>query len=65
MIVVYMIKKLRVPTSKLPPRALSLRNFKKFDLKSFRKELMEVPFDQIKDVTNDANEMWLIWKAFF
>ena len=26
---------------------------------------MEVPFDQIKYVTNDANEMWLIWKAFF
>ena len=26
---------------------------------------MEVPFDQIKNVTNDANEMWLIWKAFF
>ena len=63
---VYMIKNLRVPTPKLPPRTLSVRNFKKFDLKSFRKELMEVPFDdQIKHVTNDANEMWLIWKAFF
>ena len=62
---VYMIKKLRVPAPKLPPRTLSVRNFKKFDLKSFRKELMEVPFDQIKNVTNDANEMWLIWKAFF
>ena len=62
---VYMIKKLRVPTPKLPPRTLSVRNLKKFDLKSFRKELMEVPFDQIKNVTNDVNEMWLIWKAFF
>ena len=61
----YMIKKLRVPTPKLPPRTLSVRNFKKFDLKSFRKELIEVPFHQIKNVTNDANEMWLIWKAFF
>ena len=61
---VYMIKKLRVPIPKLPPKALSVRNFRKCDL-SFRKELMEVPFDQIKDVTNDANEMWLIWKAFF
>ena len=43
---------------------MSVRNFKKFDLKSFV-ELMEVPFDQIKNDTNDANEMWLIWKAFF
>ena len=49
---VYMIKKLRVSTPKLPPRTLSVRKFKKFDLKSFRKEMMEVPFDQIKNVTN-------------
>ena len=26
---------------------------------------MEVPFDQTKNVTNDVNEMWLTWKAFF
>ena len=54
---VYMIKKLRVSIPKLPPKTLSVRNFRKFDLKSFREELMEVPFDQIKNVTNIANEM--------
>ena len=62
---VYMIKKLRVPIPKLPPKILSVRNFKKFNLKSFREGLMKVPFDQIENVTNDANEMWPIWKAFF
>ena len=55
-----MIKKLRVPVPKLLPKTLSVRNFKKYDVISFREELMEVPFDQIKNVTNDANEMWLI-----
>ena len=43
----------------------SVRNFKKFYIKSFREKLMEVPFDKIKNVTNDVNEMWLICKAFF
>ena len=33
---VYMIKKLRVPIPTLPPKTLSVRNFKEFDLKSFR-----------------------------
>ena len=62
---VYMINKLRVPKSKLPLKTLSARNYKKSDIKSFREELMEDTFDQIKNVTSDANEMWLIWKAFF
>ena len=62
---VYMIKKLRVPIPKLPPKTSLSKGFKKFDLKSFRGELMEVTFDQIKNVTNDAYETWLIWKAFF
>ena len=28
-------------------------------------DIENLPFDQIKYVTQDANEMWLIWKSFF
>ena len=52
----YMIKKLRVPIPKLPLKTFSAKNFEKFNLKYCREELMEVPFDQIKNVTNDGNK---------
>ena len=30
---------------------------------AFRED-MNVPFDKIKSISKDANEMWILWKAF-
>ena len=27
--------------------------------------MRSVPFEEIKNVAHDANEMWTLWKAFF
>ena len=42
-----------------------MRNYKKFDAQAFRNDIENLPFDQIKYVSQDANEMWLTWKSFF
>ena len=31
----------------------------------FISELKKIPFDQIKLLTNDPNEMWFLWKTIF
>ena len=38
---------------------------KSFDLKAFKKDMINVPFHEIKYISNDANEMWNLWKRFF
>ena len=60
-----MVKNMRAPKLKLPPQSLSVRNYKKFDAQAFRNDIENLRFDQIKNVSQDANEMWLIWKSFF
>ena len=62
---VFMVKNMRAPKLKLPPQSLSVRNYKKFDAQAFRNDIENLPFDQIKNVSQDANEMWFIWKSFF
>ena len=42
-----------------------LETIKKFNLKAFRKDMNNVPFDEIKNISCDANEMWTLWKSFF
>ena len=42
-----------------------VRKFKKFDNDSFLKELSMVNFNEIKNVTSDPNQMWLLWKNLF
>ena len=61
----FMVKNMRAPKLKLPPQSLSVRNYKKFDTQAFRNDIENLPFDQIKNVSQDANEMLLIWKSFF
>ena len=46
-------------------RLLNVRNYKKFNLKAFRKDMNNVPFDEIRNISRDANEMWTLWKSFF
>ena len=60
-----MIKRMRLPKLKAPPKHLNVRNYKKFDLKAFKKDMINVPFDEIKYISSDANEMWNLWKRFF
>ena len=62
---VFMIKRMRLPKLKAPPKHLNVKNYKKFDLKAFKKDMINVPFDEIKYISSDANEMWNLWKRFF
>ena len=62
---VFMVKNMRAPKLKLPPQSLSVRNYKTFDAQAFRNDIENLPFDQIKNASQDANEIWLIWKSFF
>ena len=55
---VFTIKRMRLPKLKAPPKHLNVRNYKKFDLKAFKKDMINVPFDEIKYISSDANEMW-------
>ena len=36
-----------------------------FNLSAFRQDINFVPFDEIRTVAQDANEMWILWKNFF
>ena len=63
--VVLMTKHRRLPKLRSPPRLLNVKNYKKFNLNAFRQDMNNVPFDKIKSISKDANEMWILWKAFF
>ena len=62
---VFMTKHMRLPNLKAPPRLLNVRNYKKFNLHAFRQNMNNVPFHKIKSICKDANEMWILWGAFF
>ena len=57
---VFMIKSMKLPKLKASPRLLNVRNYKKFNLKAFRKDMNNVPFDEIKNISLEANEMWTL-----
>ena len=38
-------------------KTITVRNFKKFNLNAFLKELESLPFNQIRLVSNDAKKM--------
>ena len=63
--VVFMQKKMRRPKLRLPPKTISVRNFKHFDRNEFLDDLKLAHFDEIKNYSNDANEMWLLWKSLY
>ena len=46
-------------------KLLNVRNYKRFNLHTFRQDMSSVPFDEIKNIARDASEMWTLWKAFF
>ena len=48
---------MRLPKLRAPPRLHNVRNYKKFNLNAFRQDMNNVPFDKIKFISKDANEM--------
>ena len=61
--IVFMFKKYE--SSQAQPKSLTVRNYKKFDAQEFQDDIGKLPLDQIRNVTNNANDVWLMWKAFF
>ena len=59
--VVYTVRKTKLPKVKLQPKILTTRNFKNFDQEQFRTEVDNIPFDTIRDVSSDVNELWQTW----
>ena len=56
---------MRRPKLRLPPKTISVRNFKHFDRNEFLDDWKLAHFDEIKNYSNDANEMWLSWKSLY
>ena len=56
---------MKVPKRKKSPQTISTRKLNVFDEIVFISELKKIPFDQIKLLTNDPNEMWFLWKTIF
>ena len=55
--VVFTTKHMRLPKLKASPKLLNVRNYKMFNRKTFRKDMNNVPFDEIKNISRDASEM--------
>ena len=53
------------PKLKLPPKTISVRNFKHFDRTEFLDDLRMAHFDEIINYTANANEIWLLWKNLY
>ena len=49
----------------MKPETVETRKYRKFDSEQFRNDLQSTPFDEIKNITADPNEMWAMWKKFF
>ena len=63
--IVYLIKNMRIPKARNLPKAQTVRNYKKFDLKEFHADIKTTPSDVIKKQSvDDASKLWLTWKAF-
>ena len=56
---------MRVPKPKRPRKSLTVRNYKTFDAQVFQDDIEKLHLNQIRNVTDNADDMWLIWKAFF
>ena len=61
---VFMIKHMRLPKLKAPPKHLNIKNYKSLTSKPL-KFMINVPFDEIKYISSDSNEIWNLWKRFF
>ena len=62
---IVLIRIMKMPRVKKSPLVTKVRNLKKFDNDSFLKELSMVNFNEIKSVTSDPNQMWLLCETLF
>ena len=63
--IVYLIRSMRVPRIKKEPKTITVRKCKRFDEKAYLSELNKLQFDKIRNLTEDPDEMWVIWKNWF
>ena len=61
----FLIRNTRAPKLKAPPKVITVRKYKRFNMVAFQSDLKEIPMEYIKLVSKDVNEVWLRWKAFF
>ena len=45
-------------------KTVETRKYSKFDSEQFRNDPLSIPFDEIKSITVDPDEMWAMWKRF-
>ena len=55
----------RLAKIKKEPKVVNIRNFKRFSVSDFVRELEGLPFNLIKDLGYTPDEMWHTWKAMF
>ena len=63
--VTFAVRRARLPKIKNQPKIIRVRKYNKFDNEAFRNDLKNMNFDQIKNITDDPNEMWELWKRFY
>ena len=51
---------MRILKLKAPSKTLNKRNYKRLDLKAFQNDTKNIPFDYIKEASEDVNELWEI-----
>ena len=56
---------MRVPRIKKEPKTITVRKCKRFDEKAYLSELNKLQFDKIRNLTEDPDEMWIIWTNWF
>ena len=54
-----------MPKIKNQPKIIRVRKYNTFDNEAFRNDLKNMNFDQIKNITDDPNEMWELWERFY
>ena len=62
---VYMTRSMKKSRVQMKPKIVETRKYSKFDSEQFRNDLQSMPFDEIKNITAEPNEMWAMWKKFF
>ena len=63
--VVFLVSSMRIPKLKKEPKNMTVRKCINFDETTFLAYLSKIQFDEIKNITDDPNEMWTIWKTWF
>ena len=61
----YFYQKCQGTKAESSTKSHNVRRYKRFNTEDFQSDLKEIPMEYIELVSNDVNEVWLRWKAFF